>query len=303
MKKALLSLGAVLFLFSACGDTNEEEGVGQEDLLALIDEATGDIDGERYPTLSTSNYTELSAGDLAGGYHHTRHEELFGDKVSGFNSYIIEAMDIVQATAPSGGGYFADQDAIPYESPIGYELSLFGNALIDPPRTTSFCTGASYAVLIEALNLIYPENPELTSKQLNAFMMQEDDGTPREDYVRFWGSWNAPYGPLLSLVEYSGMGKRVDPDEAVPGDFVYFERTNGLGHCVVFLGFYVNYYGEKMMIYFSSQEQTLGIGDGFTSVNSIDSAVFVRLTDPDKLFTFNPEKQIEVAIEGDSIGW
>jgi len=35
----------------------------------------------------------------------------------------------VQSRFPDGGGYFVGKDSIPTESPIGYELKLFGRSL------------------------------------------------------------------------------------------------------------------------------------------------------------------------------
>src|SRR5690348_15427566 len=89
-----------------------------------------------WPTLPPS-YLDLPA-------QHTRHAALFSNGVPEFNRLVLGGVDEVQSHAMLGGGYFIGVKANPPESPIGYTLRLEGRALLDPPRTTSFCTGASY---------------------------------------------------------------------------------------------------------------------------------------------------------------
>ena len=143
----------------------------------------------------------LSSQQLTGGVHHQRHLELLADSTVGYNAYVLQAIDKVQASAPEGGGYFTGVKAVPAESPIGYELQLLGAPLLTPPRTTSYCSGSSYTVLIEALNSIFPGR-RLDSQRLELMRMQEPDGGRREDRVKAGGRWNADvYGSQFFLVQ------------------------------------------------------------------------------------------------------
>src|ERR1700759_1822169 len=90
-----------------------------------------------------------------------------------------------------GGGQFISVDANPPESPIGYDLKLFGQPLLSAPRKTSYCSGASYTVFIEAMNLQFPDgSAKLSPDRAESLRMQEPDGSRREDGVKFWGLWN-----------------------------------------------------------------------------------------------------------------
>ncbi|MBT9589054.1 hypothetical protein IV102_37315 [bacterium] len=85
-------------------------------------------------------------------YRHSSHLQRFGTAACGYNPFVLQAIDEVQRTAPDGGGYFTGIKAEPAESPLGYPLRLFGLGLLEPPRTTSYCSGSSYTVFIEAVN-------------------------------------------------------------------------------------------------------------------------------------------------------
>ncbi|OQY05691.1 MAG: hypothetical protein B6I20_00700 [Bacteroidetes bacterium 4572_117] len=153
----------------------------------------------------------LKKEDLLNGNYHTQHAKLFGKYVSGYNVYVLRAIDLVQSSAMDGGGYFIGIKADPPESPIGYNIELFGNKLLQAPRKTSYCSGSSYSVFIESLNLMYGNKPHVLSKERHeAIRMQELDNGRREDGIKFWGNWNADgYGNNFALVQYSGMGKKV----------------------------------------------------------------------------------------------
>jgi len=48
----------------------------------------------------------LKKEDVSNGAYHTKHAEVFGKYISGYNTYILKAIDSVQFTAMDGGGYF-----------------------------------------------------------------------------------------------------------------------------------------------------------------------------------------------------
>src|SRR6201999_3987620 len=108
------------------------------------------------PTAATKDdgsWFVLSPWEVQLGAHHTRHLEVFGNGITGYNRAILAGIDHVQSTQPNGGGYFTGVKAKPAESPIGYPLKLLGQPMLTPPRSSSYCSGSSYSAFIEGLNL------------------------------------------------------------------------------------------------------------------------------------------------------
>jgi len=276
----------LLFIFSGC----EQREAVNTDLSVTKD------DGSRLV---------LTKKDISVGAHHTKHAEIFGKYISGYNKIILKAIDSVQSTAMDGGGYFIGVTAEPPESPVGYNVKLFDRQLLKAPRKTSYCSGSSYSVFIESLNLIYKNgSPKLSKDQYESLRMQELDGGRREDGVKFWGKWNADgFGNNFALVQYSGIGKIIKPVNARPGDFMNISWKSGVGHSVIFLGWYINDENEKCVVYWSSQSRTNGFGDEVVPIGKIKEAMFVRVTDPEKIFTFDVDKQINNSVKGYSIDW
>ena len=247
----------------------------------------------------------LKKSDLKSGTHHLNHRKIFGNYSNGYNLKILEAIDIVQATAMDGGGYFASIKAVPPEAPIGYPLKLFNEVLFNPQRSTSYCSGSTYAVFIEGLNLMFKDQEkELPTPQLEALCMQEPDGGRREDTVKFWGKWNDDgYGNHFALVQYSNMGKKIKPINARPGDFMNISLTNGGGHSVIFLGWYKDEKDIKKLLYWSSQTRTNGFGDELVDIEKIREVMTVRLSIPDNIFLFNVDTKVDRNIKGDELIW
>ena len=233
------------------------------------------------------------------------HLKTFGPHAPRLNQLVLEAVDKVQATQPDGGGYFIGITATPAESPVGYPLALLNTKLLEPPRTTSYCSGSSYAVFIEAMNLAFKNHaPTLSQIQLEAMRMQEPDGGRREDKVKFWGWWNANGpGSNYALVQYAGIGQRVKPSEALPGDFLNINWKSGLGHSVVFLGWALNDLGQKCVMYWSSQKRTNGFADDLAPITTVSDVVFTRLTHPELIENFDPNTPVDTKVNGDAIDW
>lgn len=240
--------------------------------------------------------------------HHTQHADTFGPGAAGlpYNLAVLRGVDKVQASAPDGGGYFIGVKAKPAESPIGYPLSLFGEPLLAPPRTTSYCSGSAYSAFIESLNLIFPDPKErvrLTPDRLEGLRMQEPDGGRREDDVKAWGFWNADgFGTHFCLVQYlHGAGTEIKPDDLRPGDFMNISWKSGLGHSVVFLGFCTDEKGQRCIRYWSSQKGTNGLGDQTSSFDKVKEVKAVRLTHPAKIFEYDPAATVNHKIPGDAL--
>jgi hypothetical protein len=257
------------------------------------------------PTQDDGKLYLLTPTQLTAGAHHTRHAELFAQNLTGYNRLILRAIDKVQATAPDGGGYFIGIKAQPPESPIGYRLSLFTRPLLDPPRTTSYCSGSTYTAFIESLNLIFPDSAQrLSAERLEALRMQEPDGSRREDGVKFWGHWNDDgFGTHFALVQYSKMGEEIEPTRARPGDFANISWKSGHGHSVIFLGWHIDASNNKRILYWASQPGTNGLGDQMSSLDKIAQVKFVRLTHPENLFTFDPATKVNRKVPGDKLDW
>lgn len=240
--------------------------------------------------------------------HHLNHFAKFGPHVKNFNNGINEAIlkgiDIVQSHAIDGGTYFTGKNAVPTESPVNYNLKLFDKDLITIPRSSSYCSGATYAAFIEALNIILAGKADrLSYDRYEALRMQEPDGGRREDCIKFWGYWNADgFGNHFALCQYATMGEVVQPREARPGDFANISWTNGGGHSVIFLG-WTTIEGDKKLLYWSSQTGTNGYGDQIVSLQRINTIKIVRLIDPEKIFDYDIAAEVDIHIPGDSIGW
>jgi len=257
------------------------------------------------PTPDDGAWFVLKPDDLEAGVHHTRHAELFGKYVTGYNNLVLQAIDKVQAPAPDGGGYFTGITAVPTESPIGYRLKLFGKPLLEPPRSTSYCSGSTYAAFIEALNTLYANRADsLGYARYESLRMQEEDGGRREDTVKFWGKWNDDgFGNHFALVQYAKMGQEIKPRQARPGDFMNISWKHGGGHSVIFLGWYKDEAGEKYVVYWSSQTRTNGFGDEVIPIERIQDVKVVRLTHPENLFTFDVNTPVDRRVPGDVIDW
>ncbi len=250
----------------------------------------------------------LDATDLQSIPHHIRHIEIYGKYVknfnNGINAAILQGIDIVQSHAPDGGGYFVGISANPPESPVYYNLTLFNRPLIEIPRNSSYCSGATFSAFIEAINLLYANTtPSLSEERYEALRMQEPDGGRREDHIKFWGHWNADgFGNHFALVQYSKMGKVIPPEHARPGDFANISWKSGLGHSVIFLGWTI-IDDDKKIVYWSSQTATNGYGDQVVSLRKIKSIKIVRLTNPENIFNFDPAQNVVLNVPGDSLSW
>ncbi|HEX2867574.1 MAG TPA: hypothetical protein VHO03_11060 [Ignavibacteriales bacterium] len=247
----------------------------------------------------------LGKKDLAKGTYHTDHYKIFKKYTSGYNLEVLKAIDIVQSHAMNGGGYFIGKDSTPTESPTYYELKLFNKSLITPPRHSSYCSGSSYSAFIEALNMILSKKgKKLSPERLEALRMQEPNGGRREDWIKFWGIWNADgFGSQYAMVQYAGMGEEIKPEDARPGDFLNISWKSGIGHSVVFLGWYMDENNKKNIVYWSSQKATNGFGDQVVSLERIKDVKIVRLTKPENLFNFDVNQAVNKDVPGDKIDW
>lgn len=235
------------------------------------------------PLKNTSHFADFSAG------------------IPRFNQCVLDAVDAIQASHPDGGGYFIGVHANPAESPVGFQLSLFGHSLIAPPRSSSYCSGSSFTAFIEAENRYYGSNPPVLNWQhYEACRMQETNQARREDDVKLWGYWNADgFGNDFALVQYSKIGERISPNEALPGDFMNISWKSGLGHSTVFLGWCRTSSGTPAVLFWSSQASTNGYSNEVAPLSSIQSLEVVRVTHPERIATFDLNATVNLKVTGD----
>lgn len=254
------------------------------------------------PTKSDGKILFLSEKEVLDT-HSTSHFKMFGKYAKGYNEFILKAIDQVQSTAPNGNGYFIGLKANPPECPIGYELKLFENPLLQPTRKSSYCSGSTYTAFIEALNFMFAKSKaKLSAERLEAFRMQEPDNSRREDGVKFWGKWNDDgFGNHFSLVQYSKIAEPVSPEEARPGDFMNISWKSGNGHSVIFLGWYNDKNGKKYVYYWSSQPKTNGLGNELAELEKIKEVMIVRIKHPENIFNFDITAIVDKSIKGVSV--
>ncbi|RLE45025.1 hypothetical protein DRJ25_06175, partial [Candidatus Woesearchaeota archaeon] len=84
--------------------------------------------------------------------------------------------------------------------------------------------------------------------------------------------------------------------------FLNISWKNGGGHSVIFLG-WTTQNNDKKLVYWSSQTSTNGYGDQTVSLDRIAAVKIVRLTHPEKIFTFDYLTPVTTTVPGDSITW
>ena len=223
--------------------------------------------------------------------HNTAHYANYSSNATPYNSYVLRAVDQVMSLRPDGGTYYTGKG----ESPAGYAIQFNGYSLLTPPRDSSYCSGATYSVFIEALNLINPNYiNNFSPAALEALKTQRADGSARPDNELFWGLWNNDFwGIYDAMVNYAGVGEVISPYDAQPGDFMKIQWTASTGHFVVFLGWIKGANGLPVGVrYWSSNQGTNGYGESEHSISSIYALLVVRLSNPDKLSKLNPSQVI-----------
>jgi hypothetical protein len=152
-----------------------------------------------------------------------------------------DILDIAYSYA-DGGNYKWKGSGVPEE------LSFAGEQIL-PKGDGTFCCGYTLAVVFKAAE----------ARDLLADRTTDDI---RLLHKYWYGNSDESKETLVQYaLEQLNLGKAVEHDDAMPGDFVQFWRTNGSGHSVVFLNWVVE---DGMRIgfkYRSSQKATDGIGD------------------------------------------
>ncbi len=183
-------------------------------------------------------------------------------KPSDFNSKVLAAV----RTMPSGGGYDGS-DATKNLLPRASNLTD-GKIKVDANRAQpSFCSGATYLVLLKALGN--------GSEEVLRFIDQRDG-------LGVFGRWNSNGPGSAKLVADLGAGKNFTSwDEAKPGDFLKIWWTDKIGgsergHLVVYLG----HNAEKVR--FWSSNRPGGYGTKSVPRSDCKRVLFTRIIRPEK---------------------
>ena len=160
---------------------------------------------------------------------------------------------------PDGGGY----DSSWKGSGVPAEIRFKDERVLAKGRG-SYCCGFTFAVAMDAATrrgLLRDKSVD----QVRAFQKQWYGATEDSREIQ-----------CALAAKTIGIGERIEPEKAQPGDFLQFWRTNKSGHSVVFLE-WIEEGGERVGFkYRSSQGSTKGIGDRveyFAGVDGKDGAV------------------------------
>lgn len=180
-----------------------------------------------------------------------------------FNSKILTAMK----SMPSGGGYDGS-DATKNLLHGACPMLNNGRILVDANRAKpSFCSGATYLVLLQAMD---DDREEMRPK------IDQKDGHG------VFGRWNANGPGAAKLAADLGAGKNFTSwEQARPGDFLKIWWTDEIGgrergHHVVYLGH------DAENVRFWSSNQPGGYGTKSVPRRECRRVLFTRITNPEK---------------------
>jgi hypothetical protein len=160
---------------------------------------------------------------------------------------------------PDAGGY----DSSWKGSGVPAEIRFDDERILAKGRGT-YCCGFTFAVVMDAAierGLLRDKSVD----QVRKFQKQWYGATEESREIQ-----------CALAVAALGIGEAIEPDEARPGDFLQFWRTNKSGHSVVFLEWIEEGGRHVGFKYRSSQGATKGIGDRveyFADVKGKDGAV------------------------------
>jgi hypothetical protein len=191
------------------------------------------------------------------------------------NMLVLEAI----RSMPSGGQYatngFAKGKLI--EAVRADERGLFLNPVAAQP---SFCSGATYLVLLRTLEYVAKRGGlGLDSATLTALTVKGE-----RDGEGIWGRWNANGPGTARLFHELGLGRNfTDYSQARPGDFMKIFWTQEIGkaergHSVIYLG--TEMVDGKEQVRFWSSNKPGGYGVKSVPKTDVARAIFSRLEKP-----------------------
>lgn len=149
-----------------------------------------------------------------------------------FNKYILTSVDHLAKTR-AGGGY--DLSAA-FTQPLQYGPECCVKSTHDVPPHTTMCVAAVSEVIVEALNQYYTDTHDaqpFTSLPLSSWNRGNITSIKANIFI-YQGTGSAG---TASALQRLGLGEQRSFSKLSPGDFINFNRKNGTGHSVVFLGY------------------------------------------------------------------
>ncbi len=186
---------------------------------------------------------------------------------------------------PAGGGYAVTREAsLNLSKAIQTETSP--TLSLDPKAAQpSYCSGATYLVLLAALQ---PHIDSIPDPQKRANLVRRLRVEGQSDGVGLWGRWNSN-GPCMAVwFAESGLGRSFwDYESAQPGDFLKLWWTDSMGrdeagHSVVFLRYTATPEGDPGLEFWSSNKP-LGYGKKVVPFTKVRHALFSRCEHPERV--------------------
>lgn len=191
------------------------------------------------------------------------------------NSLVLEAV----RSMPTGGEY-ATNGAAKAKLAEAVRADARGLYLNPTAAQPSFCSGATYLVLLRTLELAAKRGAlGLDASTLAALAVKNE-----RDGEGIWGRWNANGPGTARLFHELGLGRNfTDYSDAKPGDFMKIFWTSEIGkaergHSVIYLGTEV-VNGEETVKFWSSNKPG-GYGVKSVPKTKIARTIFSRLEKP-----------------------
>lgn len=187
--------------------------------------------------------------------------------------------------------YFLLQEAYFHEggsyvlSSTGSPEDLIHNSdtILAKSKTGTYCSGYTFYLLFKAL-------------KENGWLQNYTKSDLKRMQKQWYGNTKEAFETqCLYVLEKEKLGRKVEWEEAEPGDFVQFWRNNKSGHSVLFLGWERDSVGVISGIkYRSSQTKTDGIGDRIEMIGNGPKEInryrlyIARLEKSEETFSENP---------------
>lgn len=192
-------------------------------------------------------------------------------------------LKVIQQKMPTGGGYSGSKETV---NALVDRVVLYredsGKLHLQPHKAQpSFCSGACYLVLLQALQ----EWEQISGLQIPPeAWLAFNISTDQPDGCGVWGRANANGPGFAKLISDVGAGINfTDVNQARAGDFLKFFWTPEIGgaergHLVVFLG--TEQHNGQLMVKFWSSNMPDGYGTKSVPMEQMHHLIFTRITAP-----------------------
>jgi hypothetical protein len=176
-----------------------------------------------------------------------------------------------------GGSYVLSSTGSPED------LIHNSDTILAKSKTGTYCSGYTFYLLFKAL-------------KENGWLQNYTKSDLKRMQKQWYGNTKEAFETqCLYVLEKEKLGRKVEWEEAEPGDFVQFWRNNKSGHSVLFLGWERDSVGVISGIkYRSSQTKTDGIGDRIEMIGNGPKEInryrlyIARLEKSEETFSENP---------------